>query len=243
MLKRVLPRRVLGFLAAVRAGSQKPPPGLLNWGGLRRIEPISRKWGYDRGTSIYRGYIECFLRLNATDIRGHVLEFGDRRYTTEFGKEQVAKSDVLTSRPGNGLATIIADLAQCDQIPPRSFDCIVCTQVLPYVYDLQGAIQNLYRILKPGGILLATLPGITKISPEDQSAWGEFWRFTGESAKRLFAEQFPESCIQVDVHGNVLVAVAALHGLAWEELTETERNFRDPEFEVLITIRAAKPAR
>jgi hypothetical protein len=39
----------------------------------------------------------------------------------------------------------------------------------------------------------------------------------------------------------VLVAVAFLNGLAAEELTGTELDHADPDYETLITVRATKP--
>src|SRR5207247_757763 len=96
-----------------------------------------------------------------------------------------------------------------------------------------------YRILKPGGILLATFPGISKI---DQSEWPDswFWCFTRSSARRLFGDVFGPSNIAVQAFGNVLTAISFLHGLAWEELKREELDYHDPDYEVLITLRAIK---
>ena len=55
------------------------------FGMLRRVTPISTKWGFDRGLPIDRHYIENFLAVNADDIRGGVLEIGDNSYTRRFG--------------------------------------------------------------------------------------------------------------------------------------------------------------
>ena len=46
----------------------------------------------------------------------------------------------------------------------------------------------------------------------------------------------------VQAHGNVLAAIAFLHGLAREELRQEELDTKDPDYEVLITARAVKPA-
>ncbi len=89
-------------------------------------------------------------------------------------------------------------------------------------------------------MLLATFPGISQISRSDMDRWGDYWRFTSLSAKRLFEEAFPPGNVSVEAHGNVLAAVAFLHGLAAEELRPEELDHRDPDYEVLITVRAAK---
>jgi hypothetical protein len=57
----------------------------------------------------------------------------------------------------------------------------------------------------------------------------------------LFHEFFPAENVKVDARGNVLAAIACLHGLASEELRRQELDYHDPDFQVLVTIRAVKP--
>jgi SAM-dependent methyltransferase len=190
----------------------------VRFGDLRRLKPISRVFGFDRGLCIDRYYIENFLAKHAEDIRGHVLEIGDDTYTRRFGGDRVARSDVLHVQEGNPKATIVADLTCADSIPSDTFDCIIFTQTLQFIYDVRAAIRHLYRILKPGGVLLATFPGISQISRYDMDRWGDYWRFTTLSARRLFEEVFPPGNVTVRAYGNVLAAVAFLHGLSAEEL-------------------------
>jgi hypothetical protein len=98
-------------------------------------------------------------------------------------------------------------------------------------------------MLKPTGILLATFPGISQISRYDMDRWGDYWRFTSLSSRRLFAEVFPAAQVTVEAHGNILAALTFLHGLAVEELRQEELDFHDPDYEVVITVRAVKPER
>jgi SAM-dependent methyltransferase len=122
------------------------------------------------------------------------------------------------------------------------FDCIVLTQTLQYVYDMRGALGTLLRSLKPGGVLLVTFAGIGQISRYDMDRWGDYWRVTSVSARRLFEEVFPPDHITVHAYGNVLVAVAFLHGLAIEDLRRADLDDRDADYELVITVRAVKPA-
>ncbi len=212
----------------------------VNFGDLRRVTPISRNFGCDRGRPIDRYYIENFLAAHAEDIRGHVLEFGDPYYTRRFGGDRVTRSDVSHVQQGNPQATLIADLASAEDLPAETFDCIICTQVLMYIYPIGDAIRTLHRILKPGGILLATFPGISQISRHDMEQWGEYWRFTTLSAKRLFEQAFDSGNALVQGHGNVLAAIAFLHGLTVDELQMEELDYCDPDYELLISVRALK---
>ena len=114
------------------------------------------------------------------------------------------------------------------------------TQVLPFIPDVQAAVRTVHRILRPGGVVLATVPGISQIIRYDMDRWGDFWRFTSLSARRLFECGFPEGDVRVETHGNVLAATAFLQGLSTRDLRPDELDFRDPDYEVLITVRAVK---
>jgi hypothetical protein len=118
---------------------------------------------------------------------------------------------------------------------------MILTQTLQFIYDVKEAIRHSYQALVPGGVLLVTIPGISQISRYDMDRWGDLWRFTTLSAKKLFEEVFPQGNVEVEAYGNVLTSVAFLHGLAAEELTTDELNYSDPDYQLLITIRAVKP--
>jgi glycosyltransferase involved in cell wall biosynthesis len=217
-----------------------PRVGAVNLGDLRRVTPISCRFGFDRGRPVDRYYIEGFLAQHAIDIRGRVLEIGDDAYTRMFGADRVVVSDVLHVSNGNAGATFVGDLARADHIPSDAFDCVILTQTLNLIYDVRAALQTLHRILKPGCALLATFPGISQVA-HDQWHESWCWGFTTVSARRLFAEVFPAANVEIQAHGNVLAAIAFLHGLAVEELKPEELEHRDPAYEVLITARATKP--
>lgn len=209
-------------------------------GKLDQVKPISTVFGFDRGKPIDRYYIEKFLEANSKDIKGHVLEIGDNSYTMQYGATKVIKSDVLHATAGNPAATIVADITKADNIPSNSFDCIVLTQTLYLIYDIKAATKELYRILKPHGVMLITVPGISQISRYDMDNWGDYWRFTNLSAQKLFEEVFTPSNIEVKTYGNVLVATAGLYGLAVEDLTPDKFEYNDKDYQLIITARLVK---
>jgi SAM-dependent methyltransferase len=210
-------------------------------GLYRRTAPFDKHWGGRRGQIVDRYYIEKFLAEHADDVHGHVLDFFDDEYTRQFGGDKLTKVDVLHLTADNPHATIVADLSDGREIPSDTFDCVICTQVLLLVYDLRAAIRTLHRILKPGGVVLLTSPGIQKISRGDMEMGGEYWRFTTLSLRRLFEEVFPHSCVEVKASGNVLAATAFLHGLAVEDLRSKDLEYADPDFPVSLAVRAVKP--
>lgn len=210
----------------------------VRFGDLRRLRPISPNFGYDRGKPVDRHYIEHFLHRNAEDIRGWVLEAGDNAYTTRYGGARVTHSDILHIDESNPRATLVGDLAQGDHLPSQTFDCIVLTQTLQFIFDLRKAVATLHRMLKPGGVLLLTIPGVSAIDREP--SWRPLWTLSSTALSRLLGEKFEEWNISVTSYGNVLAAVAFLHGLAESELRPTELETHDPQYPVIVAGRAVK---
>ncbi len=222
-----------------------PPVGLVRFGSLRRVNPISREWGDDRGGPIDRYYIERFLKENRSDVHGRVMEIAEDTYTRWFGKDRVRQIDILVyQKREHEAATIVGDLSTADHIPSDTFDCVIVTQTLQLIYDVHAAIQTIHRILKPGGVALITVPGISQINRHDTEPWGDYWcwNFTVLSMRRLFGEHFHVEGLDVTSHGNVLAAASFLYGLGRGELTRNELDYHDPDYELLITVRAQKVA-
>ena len=202
------------------------------------LKPVSRKFGFDRGTPIDRFYIEKFLEQNKSVIHGQVLEIGGNGYTRKYGMH-VTSSEVLNVVPTPG-TTIVGNLATGENIPMDTFDCIILTQSIQMIYDVRTALQNAVNALKVGGALLITASGISQISRYDMDRWGEYWRFTDKSLKSLLAEILPEENIQIEAFGNIAVAKAFLDGLASHEVPERVLNHLDNDYQVVLSARAFK---
>jgi hypothetical protein len=237
LAKRLVPAPVyLAILSHIRRGVRP-----VRWGNLRRTKPVSALFGFDRGQPIDRYYIEAFLQNHRSDIHGMVLEIGDPEYTIKFGCDRVTRANVLHAVPGNSQATLVGNLETGQGLPSEAYDCMILTQTFPFIYNVQAAITTCYTCLKPNGVLLATFPGISQISRYDMDRWGDYWRLTDNSARRLFGDVFGEKNMVVEVYGNVLTACAFLLGLAATELKPEELDTRDPNYQVTITVRAQKP--
>jgi SAM-dependent methyltransferase len=224
-----IPRRVRHRIRRIRRPASPD--------ALRRSTPVSDQWGYDRGNPVDRYYIESFLEDHRADITGRALEVMDTRYIDRFGMN-VTQRDVVDIDASNHRATIVADLSDATAIPDGLFDCIVLTQVLQLIFDVREAIAHLERILKPGGVLLATVPGISRIGMRELET--DFWRFTPPSCHRLFEANFDPDEVLVRSYGNVLTARAFLTGLAAEELSTQELDTSDPSYPVIVAVRARK---
>lgn len=212
-------------------------------GILRRPMPLHREFGWSRGTPIDRHYIEGFLGRHRADIRGAVLEAAVApNYTQQFGGDRVTSGHILFPVAGEPGTTLIGDLETGIGIPPGAFDTIILTQVFQFIYGMSAAVRHSYRALKPGGVLLATFAGISQISRSDMVNWGEFWRVTDASARRLFGDVFGPENVTVETYGNVLAASAFLHAMVITDLTAGELDFNDPNYQVIVAVRAVKPS-
>ena len=238
-IKKITPEFLL-HLVRKKDVNAIPEPGKVNAGDLGRLNPFSIEFGYDGGGPVDRYYIENFLERQSAIIKGRVLEIGDNSYTMQFGGSKVTKSDILHVDDENPNATIIGDLSNAPTIPSDSFDCIILTQTLHLVYDYQAALRTCYRILKPGGVLLFTVPGITPID-HDKWKFTWYWSFTSHSVKKFTGEIFPGWNIEVESFGNVFVATAFLYGMGLPEVSRDKMDYHDDHYQLIITAKCIKP--
>lgn len=210
------------------------------WGNLRRLEPFSTQWGWDRGHPIDRWYIDRFLERHGDDVRGAVLEVKDTSYTDRFGGAAVAERHVVDIDPGNARATFYADLCEPGSLPVDRFDCVLLTQTLHLLRDPAAALVNVRRALRPGGVLLLTSPVIAKVGHRPADGVDR-WRLHGSALEELLAEHFPADEVRVSAFGNLVTAVAALYGLAVEDLTASDLEPHDASYTVIIGARARRP--
>jgi hypothetical protein len=211
------------------------PEGL----SLNDVGPVSRLFGEDRGTPIDRYYIDQFLTSHSHLITGTVLEIADDKYSRKFG-HNVSSYEILHINEDNPKATIIGDLTDVINLPSSKIDCFICTQTFNFIFNFTDAINGAYKVLKPGGYLLATVAGISQISRYDMDRWGDYWRFTTLSAQKKFEAVFGTGNVQIDYYGNCLSAVSLIRGIAAEEISAATLDMKDPDYEVIISVVARK---
>jgi SAM-dependent methyltransferase len=212
------------------------PVGITN---LARLRPVSDIFGWERGTPIDRRYIGDFISSNRNLIRGDLLEIGEARYSREYAA-RVQSVSVLHAVAGNSAATLVGDLTQPETLPAGAFDCFLCTQTLHVIFDVARAIAGTAYVLRPGGVLLATVPGISQISRYDMDRWGDYWRFTTASIRKLFEPHFAGG-VHIRAYGNLVAAIALLQGIAVEDMPEPRLlDEPDDNYQVLIGIVARK---
>jgi SAM-dependent methyltransferase len=199
------------------------------------VEPLSYRWGTDRGLPVHRYYLEQFLAEHASDVHGHVLEFQDPQYVRRFGGARVTALDSLHIDDSNPEATLVADLTKPNSLAGDRFDCIICTHVLHMIADVPRALRELCRLLKEGGVLLVAVPHVSMFG-----APGEIWRFTPLGLESLLSQAFGPDQVTVRSYGNSLTAAGEIRGTVATEFLRSELEQHDRRFAVEICARATK---
>lgn len=203
----------------------------------RSTRPSSDTWGFDRGRPIDRHYIDRFYATHSGDMSGAMLEIQSLVYTGRHGHRATSR-DVLDIDPDNEIATVVADLSAADSIESDRFDCFLLPQTLHLIYEMRDAIFHAHRILKPGGMLLATVPALSRV--DSGLFTSDYWRLTPASCERLFGERFGPDNVIVSSFGNALSCSAFINGMAVEEFSASELDPVDSYFPLIMTIRARK---
>lgn len=202
----------------------------------KSMDPISMKFGFDRGLPIDRYYIEQFLEHSTQYIQGVCLEVHDDAYLKRYGNNRVTKTDILDIDTTNHLATVYGDLQQLNNIPENSYDCLIITQTFGLIPDVRSAVRECWRILKPGGTILASFSMAGPLREQEP----KHWHFTPLSVKTMFEEVFPQEKVTVSSYGNLLVMQSFLAGFAAQELAQQELDHIDPWYPLIISLVATK---
>jgi ubiquinone/menaquinone biosynthesis C-methylase UbiE len=133
-----------------------------------------------------KNFIEtCSLLLKPREEQVVVVEFGGRKMPGQeefanvgafFAGDRFISTDYL---PGPGV-DIVDDLRNLS-MSSESCDIAVCSSVLEHVDQPFVAVREIFRVLKPGGYLMFTVPMKIRIhgSPFD------YWRFTPDGVRKL----------------------------------------------------------
>ena len=205
---------------------------------LRLKKPLSDCYGFDRGTPIDRYYIEGFLEQHRRLITGRCLEVLNANYIKKFG-QNVSDYDILDIDQSNKRATVFDDLRRLTNIADNSYDCIILTQVLQFIDRTDDAVRELWRILKPGGTVLASVPAISRIDVRS-GIEADFWRFAPAGVRFLFGNIFEADRVTITALGNCQAGLGFWVGASVEEFSKKQLDYRDPNFPCVICIKATK---
>jgi SAM-dependent methyltransferase len=223
----VLAKRLQGL------GLVTPMTGMLDWGDFKRLAPICPVFGSSRGTPIDRVYLNKFVEQISSRVAGRALEIGgvsDNK--THYGFNSCTEYHGLEMKVGPGV-TYVGDAHNTGLIEPESFDSILLFNVLEHCHTPQTVIDNIHGWLKPGGSCFLMVPSAQRV--HDYPA--DYWRPMPDGIKHLF-RNYKET--QLYVYGNPVTVIAAMMGVAAEELLANEVDPCNPEYPVATCAVATK---
>jgi hypothetical protein len=229
-------KRVLGEKWTVRLRCLLRGYRLPRWGNLRTTEPFSRNFGFERGTPVDRYYLMKFLDRHRNLISGRVLEIQVSGYTKLYGNG-VTEAHTVDIDP-SFKSTYVCDLAESDGvIPSNYYDCFLLPNTLCLLRDIENCLRQALRVVKSGGVVLATTAGLLPLIADAD----DYWHLSAAGWRQVVKRSWPGCDVSVESHGNCLSATAAMLGLALEELRPDELDVQDPRYPVLVTLVCRKP--
>ncbi|MCX7016043.1 MAG: class I SAM-dependent methyltransferase [Candidatus Sumerlaeota bacterium] len=145
-------------------------------------------WARRDNAGAVRRNVNRFLKrcMEQLPLEGPALDIGPqpnslstRLFSSRF---EYATLDIDTASG----ADIVADICHMPQVLGDSFGVIVCTEVLEHTRNPFAAVEELARVLRPGGHLLCTTPFNLRI----HGPAPDCWRFTEDGLRVLFAAHF-----------------------------------------------------
>lgn len=107
--------------------------------------------------------------------RGAVLDVGcgSMPYRAVIEKH-AAGYDGLDIEPRALGLRYLCSVTDMAPVPDTSYDTVLCSEVLEHVGDPAAALTEIYRVLKPGGTLIVTVPFLGRLHEEPH----DYFRFT-----------------------------------------------------------------
>lgn len=121
---------------------------------------------------IRRHYIQKAVR--SFGPRGEILEIGSG------ARWRYYDASVTFNRDASAEPDILGDAENMDFEDER-YDSVVCLEVLEHTLRPSKIVEEIYRVLKPGGRLLLTVPFVFEIHDETY----DFYRFTKQGLQHL----------------------------------------------------------
>lgn len=139
--------------------------------------------------------------LSSDSVRGkRVLDVGSRNYNgsikplvMHYNPQEYIGIDVT---PGRGVDLTLSATQITEHFGERSFDIIICLEMLEHTADWRTAVLSMKKALRPGGRLILTTRSVgypCHHFPHD------YWRFSVDDLEAIFSE-FNELLTQRDPH-------------------------------------------
>ncbi len=122
--------------------------------------------------SPHRNWLEKYLKKELPKLEGDVLDIGSksRRYDWLLKNKPIAID--LVENKGKDIS--FGDVNNLNFLD-NSFNSVVCLEVFEYLTTPQKAIDEIYRVLKPGGKLVLSCPFMYKTHEDQMRYTNTYW--------------------------------------------------------------------
>lgn len=128
-------------------------------------------------SSVFYSQYQAVLRYIKHYLHGVVIDLGCGYAPFKSSMPAVVTQYHLLDvsvRPMGPELTYINDIQNMLDVPSSHYDGALCLEVLEHVPEPILALQEIHRILKPGGVLVLTLPHLSRLHDEPH----DYYRFT-----------------------------------------------------------------
>ena len=124
------------------------------------FETIHKDTVFEIDNKLYqymRNHISDFVQNSIKEHKHKlILEIGPRdKPNEELSRENVVETLDICQKEN---VTYVADITKPNDVPNERFDIIYCLDVLEHTYEPWEGLQQMYKYLKPGGLLYLSLP-------------------------------------------------------------------------------------
>ena len=134
---------------------------------------------------VYYGQYHVTLPLLKKFAHGRLIDLGcgDMPFQ-DLLAGQIESYDSLDFFPRNDRVTYVGDIQHMDMIPSNTYDTAVCLEVLEHIADPFMAMREIHRILKVGGVLIASVPHLSRLHDEPH----DYYRYTQHGLRYLLEQ-------------------------------------------------------
>lgn len=141
---------------------------------------------------------------------GAVLEFLASRGYEAHGVDMSAEA--LAFCRAKGLRVSLQDVSGAIPYPSASFDLVCALDVLEHIEDDSRAVQEILRVLRPGGTLVAMVPAHQRLFSYHDTALHHFRRYGKAQLAQLLSEQCDLRAVHW-MHASILIPAIVMRFL------------------------------
>ena len=119
-----------------------------------------------KGTIYSADYLRVMYIIESVPKNCYVLDVGCNSGAISIPLQKIGNyvkaidlvPELVSQAQKNGIKAEVGEAEDLSRFENNTFDCVICSEVLEHLYDPLVAIKEAYRVLKPGGKYIVTVP-------------------------------------------------------------------------------------